>query len=129
NLRRRIVGLESAVQRHRRSSLRAPVNLEWGMAAGVLGKRRRDAPRTRSVHGSRVKRVIGTVASLAERQRRQLSFDLAVDDVGPVPLNADERCADRTVKGAIWILPAALYGGPDLIITWLLAFRRIQFRE
>ena len=57
--------------------------------------------------GSRVKRVIGTVADVAESQGRKLSFDLAVDDVGPVALDADERCSDDPSKRAIRIVPAA----------------------
>ena len=68
------------------------------MCARVLGKERRHAPRLRRADGSRVQRAVGTPRIHAHR-RRDAPFDLRVDNVGPVSLNADQGRARRFVEG------------------------------
>src|SRR5262249_3344223 len=95
----------------------------------VLGKQRGDAPGTRRMKGPRVKGVVGILGALAVCERRELAFDLAIDDVRPVSLNADERCSSRSVERAVRIVPARPYRRVNLIVPWFLADRRLELGE
>src|SRR5262245_41756547 len=96
--------------------LRVPGNVERRMMSSELRKQRGYAPRTGHPKGSGIKRVVGLLGRVLERQRRKLSFDLAVDDVRPVALDAHQRCAGRTVERAVRILPAASHRRLNLIV-------------
>src|SRR6266542_5829400 len=99
------------------------------MIAGVLGEHAGHTPGTRRVKSSRVKRVVRALGGLAESQRCELSFDLAIDNVRPVPLDAHEGCSRGPAEGAVPILPAGLHRRVNLIVQGFMTGRRIELGE
>ena len=97
-LDRRRLALETLIAgRRTNASLESPINFERPMRARVLGKERRHAPRLRRSDGSRVQRAVGASRIHAHR-RREPAFDLRIDNVGPVSLNADQGRSRRFVE-------------------------------
>src|SRR3954471_7065310 len=99
------------------------------MIPGVFGKQRGHAPRPGRRKRPRVERIVGTVACGTERTGGGMSFDLAVDDIGPVSLDADERRSLHTVERAIRIVPATSDRRVDLLVGRIMAGRWIDLRE
>ena len=81
------------------------------------------------MNGSRIERRIGILWNAGSGHGREVSFDLRVSDVRPVPVDANQRGSNRLAERVVRILPARSSGLRDLFFTRFLCVQRIDFRE
>ena len=66
------------------------------------------------------------VAALTVRQCGESSLDLAVHDIRPIALNANQRRADTIAKGVVRVVPAIPNGLLNLLVARVLIDWRID---